>query len=81
VISIVILGGVSIAGGVGSIAGVVLAAILFGLTTFGLSLLNVPGVVLSIFVGVLLIVVVAMPALARRFELRRRPAGWAWQKR
>jgi rhamnose transport system permease protein len=75
VISIVILGGVSIAGGVGTIAGVVLAAILFGLTTFGLSLLNVPGIVLAIFVGSLLIVVVAIPAVARRFALRRAPAG------
>jgi rhamnose transport system permease protein len=74
VISIVILGGVSIAGGVGTIGGVVLAAILFGLTTFGLSLMNVPGIVLSIFVGVLLIVVVAIPALVRRIELRRKPA-------
>ncbi|MDZ4756144.1 MAG: ABC transporter permease [Phycisphaerae bacterium] len=66
VVSIVILGGVSIAGGVGTIAGVVLAAILFGLTTFGLSLMNVPGIVLSIFVGALLIVVVSIPAIARR---------------
>jgi rhamnose transport system permease protein len=74
VISIVILGGVSIAGGVGTVAGVVLAAILFGLTTFGLSLMNVPGIVLSIFVGVLLIVVVAIPALAGRIALRRKPA-------
>jgi rhamnose transport system permease protein len=54
---------------------VVLAAILFGLTTFGLSPMNVPGIVLSIFVGALLIVVVAIPALSRRIELRRKPAG------
>lgn len=67
IISIVILGGVSVWGGKGSIAGVVLAALVFGLITFGLGLLNIPGIVMSIFVGALLIVVVAVPAvLARR---------------
>jgi rhamnose transport system permease protein len=66
IISIVILGGVSVWGGKGSILGVVLAALVFGLTTFGLGLMNIPGIVMSIFTGTLLILVVAVPALLRR---------------
>lgn len=66
IISMVILGGVSVWGGKGSILGVVLAALVFGLITFGLGLMNVPGIVMSIFVGALLILVVAVPALLGR---------------
>jgi rhamnose transport system permease protein len=66
IISIVILGGVSVWGGKGSILGVFLAALVFGLITFGLGLMNIPGIVMSIFTGALLILVVAVPALVRR---------------
>jgi len=66
IISIVILGGVSVWGGRGSILGVVLAALVFGLVTFGLGLMNIPGIVMSIFTGTLLILVVALPALLGR---------------
>jgi rhamnose transport system permease protein len=66
IISIVILGGVSVWGGKGSILGVVLAAVVFGLVTFGLGLMNIPGIVMSIFTGTLLILVVAVPALLNR---------------
>ncbi len=66
IISMVILGGISVWGGKGSILGVVLAALVFGLVTFGLGLMNIPGIVMSIFVGVLLILVVAVPALVHR---------------
>jgi rhamnose transport system permease protein len=65
VITIVVLGGVSILGGAGSIVGVVIAAFIMGLVTFGLGLLNVPGIVMSIFIGTLLIVVIALPILFR----------------
>lgn len=57
----VILGGVSVNGGSGTIIGVVLAAVLMGFLTFGLGLLNIPGIVMSIVVGILLIGVVALP--------------------
>ncbi|TIU86882.1 MAG: ABC transporter permease, partial [Mesorhizobium sp.] len=60
-ITMVVLGGVSILGGAGSILGVVLAAFIMGLVTFGLGLLNVPGIVMSIFIGLLLIIVIAPP--------------------
>jgi len=66
VISMVILGGVSVAGGRGTIPGVVLAAVLLGFVTFGLGLKNIPGIVMQIIVGVLLIVVVGLPEIARR---------------
>jgi rhamnose transport system permease protein len=66
IISMVILGGVSVWGGKGSIIGVVLAALVFGLVTFGLGLMNIPGIVMSIFTGALLILVVAIPAWVNR---------------
>ncbi|PBB23233.1 MULTISPECIES: ABC transporter permease [unclassified Mesorhizobium] len=68
VITMVVLGGVSILGGAGSIVGVVLAAFIMGLVTFGLGLLNVPGIVMSIFIGVLLIIVIALPIVWRRLR-------------
>lgn len=68
VVTMVVLGGVAILGGSGSIIGVVLAALIMGLVTFGLGLLNVPGIVMSIFTGSLLIVVIALPILWRRFR-------------
>ncbi len=63
VVTMVVLGGVNILGGAGSIPGVVLAAIIIGFVTFGLGLLNVPGIVISIFIGALLISVIALPIL------------------
>jgi len=66
IVSMVILGGVSVWGGKGSIIGVVLAALVFGLVTFGLGLMNIPGIVMSIFTGALLILVVAIPAWLNR---------------
>lgn len=63
VVTMVVLGGVSILGGSGSILGVVLAALIMGMVTFGFGLLNVPGIVMSIFLGVLLISVIALPRL------------------
>ena len=73
VITVVIFGGVSIAGGSGSIPGVVLAALVLGFATFGLSLLNVPGIVITVLLGLLLIVSIATPILVRRWL--GRPAG------
>jgi rhamnose transport system permease protein len=70
VITMAVLGGVSILGGSGTIPGVVLAAIVMGLVTFGLGLLNVPGIVMSIFIGLLLILVIALPILFRRIRSR-----------
>ncbi len=68
VVTMVVLGGVSILGGAGTIVGVVIAAFVMGLVTFGLGLLNVPGIVMSIFVGLLLILTIAVPIVARRLK-------------
>lgn len=72
VVTMVVLGGVSILGGAGTIAGVVIAAFVMGLVTFGLGLLNVPGIVMSIFIGLLLIVTIALPILGRRIRNARK---------
>ena len=71
VVTMVVLGGVSILGGAGSIIGVVLAAFIMGLVTFGLGLLNVPGIVMSIFIGALLIIVIALPIVFRMVRERQ----------
>lgn len=69
IVTMVVLGGVSILGGSGTIPGVVIAAFVMGLVTFGFGLLNVPGIVMSIFIGLLLIAVIALP---RIWAMRRR---------
>ncbi len=71
VVTMVVLGGVSILGGSGTIVGVVIAAFVMGLVTFGLGLLNVPGIVMSIFIGLLLIITIALPIIARRIQHAR----------
>ncbi len=70
IVTMVVLGGVNILGGSGTIPGVVIAAIVMGMVTFGLGLLNVPGIVMSIFVGLLLIAVIALPIIIRRIRQR-----------
>lgn len=68
IVTMVVLGGVSILGGSGSIPGVVIAAFVMGLVTFGLGLLNVPGIVMSIVIGALLISVIALPRLWEKWR-------------
>ena len=70
IVTMVVLGGVNILGGSGSIAGVLIAALIMGMVTFGLGLLNVPGIVMSIFVGLLLITVIALPIVFGRLSRR-----------
>jgi rhamnose transport system permease protein len=67
-ITMAVLGGVNILGGSGTIPGVVIAAFIMGMVTFGFGLLNVPGIVMSIFIGFLLITVIAAPILYRRYK-------------
>jgi len=72
IVTMVILGGVSIAGGVGSILGVFLAVLVLGLVTFGMSLNNIPGQVVSVYIGALLILVIAIPRLIDKIRVRPR---------
>lgn len=65
IITMVILGGVSIAGGAGTIGGVMLAVLTLGTVTYGLSLANIPGIYMTIVVGILLLVTIALPRLLR----------------
>ena len=74
VVTIVVLGGISIQGGSGTIPGVVVAAFVMGLVTYGLGLLNVPGIIMSIVIGAMLIGTIALPILLGRLFARRRPA-------
>ncbi len=69
VVTMVVLGGVNILGGSGSIPGLVIAAFVMGLVTFGLGLLNVPGIVMSIVIGALLISVIALPRLWAKWRI------------
>jgi rhamnose transport system permease protein len=71
-VTMVVLAGININGGSGTIPGIVLAAIIMGLVTFGFGLLNVPGIVMSIFIGLLLILVIAVPVIAGRIGQRRK---------
>lgn len=71
-VTIVILGGVAIEGGRGSILGTVLAAVLLGSFTFALGMLNVSGIVMSMIVGALLIVAMVLPRGLRLL----RSTGW-----
>ena len=71
IVTMVVLGGVNILGGAGTIPGVVIAAFVMGLVTFGFGLLNVPGIVMSIFIGALLITAIALPIIAGKFARGR----------
>lgn len=71
VIAIVVLGGVNIMGGSGRMTGVILAIFVMGMLTFGLSLQNVPGISMSIVIGLLLVTAVALPIVARKVAAKR----------
>jgi len=61
VITIVILGGIAITGGEGVMVGVVLSAFVLGFLKFGMALMNVPGRVMNILTGALLIFAILVP--------------------
>lgn len=65
-ITMVILGGVAIEGGRGSIVGTMLAVLLLGLFTFAMGMANVTGIVMSMVIGALLIVSMVLPRFFRR---------------
>ena len=49
-----------------------IAAFVMGLVTSGLGLLNVPGIIMSIVIGAMLIGVIAVPILVRKLLQHRR---------
>ncbi|MGR5064059.1 ABC transporter permease [Photobacterium sp. DNB22_13_2] len=72
IVTMVVLGGVSILGGSGTIIGVVISVFLMGLVTVGLGLLNIPGIIMSIIIGAMLIGVIALPTLIKFIVAQRR---------
>ena len=66
IITAVVLGGVSIYGGAGSMIGVVLSLFLIGVARYGMSLVNIPSQVMSVVIGCLLIVAILLPKAMRR---------------
>jgi len=63
VIAMVVLGGISTAGGKGRMIGAILAVFLIGFLRYGLGLVNVQAQILLIIIGLLLIFAVAVPRL------------------
>jgi rhamnose transport system permease protein len=72
VIAAVLLGGVSIFGGKGSIPGVVAGVLLIGALTYALRLAKVPETTLVIVTGALLVISVVGPSLSRWLQERIR---------
>lgn len=77
VITVVVLGGVDINGGKGTMIGALLALLLVGLLRFGMGLLNIQGQVQSIAIGILLILSILLPNLPQIIRAQR----GAWNRR
>ena len=71
VIAAVVIGGTSLFGGVGTIAGTLVGALLIGVLTNGLVLLNVSSFVQQIVIGVILVAAVALDQFAAGRRLAR----------
>jgi rhamnose transport system permease protein len=75
IITTVVLGGVAITGGKGKVPGVIVAVFLLGFMKFGMGVLNVPGKVMNIVTGALLVAAILLPRSvdsARRKALLKR---------
>ena len=77
VITIVLLGGVYIFGGKGTILGVVIAALMLGYVHYGLSILNIQEQVIRIVTGGLLIIALLIPTISAKFKVREKSPGGA----
>ena len=75
VITATVLGGVSINGGSGTMVGAVLSLILIWELRFGMGLVNVPGQVQGVVVGMLLILSILTPNLVRQVGRSRAFSG------
>lgn len=76
VITVTVLGGVSIFGGSGTLVGALLALVLVGILRFGMGLVNLQGQVQDIVIGLLLILSILLPRLGAWLSvLRSRQAG------
>jgi len=72
VVTAVIIGGTSLFGGIGTIGGSALGALLFATINNGLAVINVNSLWQNIFVGTILVVAVAIDQARRRRQFRSR---------
>lgn len=72
VITAVVLGGVDINGGKGTMPGAVLSLFLIGLMRFGMGLLNIQGQVQGVVIGLLLILSILLPGIAQQASSLKR---------
>ena len=71
VIAIVLLGGVYIFGGKGSIVGVILSALVIGYIFYGMAIVNIQAQVISIVTGIVLIIALVIPSIIRTISESR----------
>ena len=71
VIAIVVLGGISTAGGKGTMTGALIAIILVGYLRYGLGLVNVEAQIVLIITGLLLILAVLLPNITQQINAYR----------
>jgi rhamnose transport system permease protein len=74
VIAMVVLGGISTAGGKGKMVGAIIAIFLIGYLRYGLGLVNIPAQVLMIIIGLLLITAVMVPNLKPKAKVKQKTA-------
>lgn len=71
-ISMCVLGGISTAGGKGTMVGAVIAIFIIGLLRYGLGLINLSGQTIRIILGLLLIAVVLFPTIRETIQNRKK---------
>lgn len=71
-IAMCVLGGISTAGGKGTMIGAVIAIFIIGLLRYGLGLVNLSGQTIRIILGALLIAVVLYPTIQEAFKNRKK---------
>ncbi len=72
IITLVVLGGVAITGGKGSVYGVFIGSMLVGYLKFGMGLLKFSGTLMTIVIGLLLITAVLLPRLLDMYKANRK---------
>lgn len=70
VITVTVLGGVSIFGGSGTLVGALLSLVLVGILRFGMGLVNLQGQAQEMVIGLLLILSILLPRLGSRLSAR-----------
>lgn len=71
-ISMCVLGGISTAGGKGTMVGAVISIFIIGLLRYGLGLINLSGQTIRIIIGALLIAVVLYPTIQEAIKNRKK---------